>query len=264
MTAINGSVSNPSGSPMAALASLALLSENSRPAREPTALRFAQALIDVSQGTRWSWDGACLETVSAFSHDLIGYKGGINLYEYVKDNPMGFTDPGGLYVQGCICKSWGEKSVVIVNSPTPLDCETVCHDHSMTSMGVACIGVPGVVEGIIWTIEVAWPNDPTQMCRLLLERIGKEEAAGNLAVAAELRRIYNAKCRSKGGDEWGEVCCVYQNDRTGKKMFLDTVCHYSRSVDISECCDSQYYQPYATLVECYHGSCANYKTQHPN
>jgi len=49
----------------------------------------------VSQGGRLGWDGACLESVSAFSHDPIGYAGGMNLYAYCGDNPVNATDPMG-------------------------------------------------------------------------------------------------------------------------------------------------------------------------
>ena len=43
----------------------------------------------------WGWDGASLESVSAFSHDPAGYRGGINLYEYCGDDPLTRTDPSG-------------------------------------------------------------------------------------------------------------------------------------------------------------------------
>ena len=50
----------------------------------------------LSLGSRWGWDGASLKTVSAFSHDPIGYRGGINLYEYCGDGPVNAVDPEGL------------------------------------------------------------------------------------------------------------------------------------------------------------------------
>jgi hypothetical protein len=50
----------------------------------------------VSQETRWGWDGASLESVSGFSHDPIGYRGGLNLYEYCGDSPLTRFDPTGL------------------------------------------------------------------------------------------------------------------------------------------------------------------------
>ena len=45
---------------------------------------------------RWGSDGASLESVSGFSDDPIGYRGGINLYEYCGDNPVRRIDPEGL------------------------------------------------------------------------------------------------------------------------------------------------------------------------
>ena len=45
---------------------------------------------------RWGWDGACLESVLAFSHDPIGTDGGMNLYEYVGDSPTDKVDSSGL------------------------------------------------------------------------------------------------------------------------------------------------------------------------
>ena len=51
----------------------------------------------LSREGRWGWDGACLETVSAIAHDPIGYKGGVNLYEYVGDSALTRTDPNGLW-----------------------------------------------------------------------------------------------------------------------------------------------------------------------
>lgn len=57
--------------------------------------RPRQAEAHVSRERRWGSDGACLEGVSAFSHDPIGYDGGINLYEYVGDDPLMRTDPTG-------------------------------------------------------------------------------------------------------------------------------------------------------------------------
>ena len=51
--------------------------------------RPRQAEAHVSRERRWGSDGACLEGVSAFSHDPIGYRGGINLYEYVEMRHLG-------------------------------------------------------------------------------------------------------------------------------------------------------------------------------
>ena len=48
-----------------------------------------------SQGVRWGWDGASLESAAAFSHDPIGYTDDTNIYEYVGDAPTGLTDPSG-------------------------------------------------------------------------------------------------------------------------------------------------------------------------
>ena len=42
----------------------------------------------------WGWDGACLESVSAFSHDPIFI--GTNLYRYCGDDPTNYSDPTGL------------------------------------------------------------------------------------------------------------------------------------------------------------------------
>jgi hypothetical protein len=50
----------------------------------------------LSREERWGSDGASLESVSAFSHDPIGYRGGRNLYEYCGDGPVNRTDPLGL------------------------------------------------------------------------------------------------------------------------------------------------------------------------
>jgi hypothetical protein len=65
-------------------------------------------VAQLSTSTRWGWDGACLESVSAFSHDPIGYVGGdMNLYEYCGDWPIGGTDPSGESVMflcwKCLC-----------------------------------------------------------------------------------------------------------------------------------------------------------------
>ena len=59
---------------------------------EPGRRRVAS---DVSREGRWGWDGASLEHVSGFSDDPIGYRGGMNLYEYVGDAPSLYTDPAG-------------------------------------------------------------------------------------------------------------------------------------------------------------------------
>ncbi len=55
-----------------------------------------KVLVPVSRDGRWGWDGACLESVSGSCVDPISYKGGMNLYEYVRDDPTNATDPSGL------------------------------------------------------------------------------------------------------------------------------------------------------------------------
>ena len=42
----------------------------------------------------WGWDGASLESVSAFSHDPAASSP--NLYQYCGNNPLQYTDPLGL------------------------------------------------------------------------------------------------------------------------------------------------------------------------
>ena len=74
---------------------IATLGENTCPAQKFPAMGLLQVFDDVSQGRRWGSDGACLESVSGFSHDPIGYRGGINLYEYVGDDPTDNVDPMG-------------------------------------------------------------------------------------------------------------------------------------------------------------------------
>ena len=54
----------------------------------------------LNQGRQLGWDGACLESVSGFSHDPIGYRGGMDLYEYCGDDPTMYLDPAGT--------DWGE------------------------------------------------------------------------------------------------------------------------------------------------------------
>jgi hypothetical protein len=48
--------------------------------------------------------------VSAFSHDPSGYRGGINLYEYVADDPLIATDP---YGQKLVLAGWGDGKYLL-------------------------------------------------------------------------------------------------------------------------------------------------------
>jgi hypothetical protein len=80
---------------------LGTVAENTRPAQKSTAMRLAQVFGDVRQGRRWGSDGASLESVSGFSHDPAGYRAGdSNLYRYVFNNPVVWTDPSGLWLDG--------------------------------------------------------------------------------------------------------------------------------------------------------------------
>jgi hypothetical protein len=72
----------------------------------------------LSREQRWGSDGASLESVSGFSHDPIGYKGGINLYEYVGDDPLTRTDPQGLKpLQGNVVAGCGTFSIDMKPAP---------------------------------------------------------------------------------------------------------------------------------------------------
>jgi hypothetical protein len=68
---------------------------NSRRGEFLSSVRCSPIEAYLSQGRRWGWDGASLESVSGFSQDPIGYRGGFNLYEYVGDDPLIRTDPSG-------------------------------------------------------------------------------------------------------------------------------------------------------------------------
>jgi hypothetical protein len=56
--------------------------------------RMSQVVAPLSRERCWGSDGASLESVSAFSQDPAAI--GMNLYEYVGDDPLTQTDPSGL------------------------------------------------------------------------------------------------------------------------------------------------------------------------
>jgi hypothetical protein len=58
----------------------------------------------LSQGRPLGSDGACLESVSGFSHDPIAAD--VNLYRYCADDPLTHTDPTGLKTCGPDVTDW--------------------------------------------------------------------------------------------------------------------------------------------------------------
>ena len=132
------------------------------PGEKSTATRFAQVFGDVRQGRRWGSDGASLESVSGFSHDPIGYRGGINLYEYCGNNPVMRTDPTGLWFY------WTDSRVDVYVTWT--DCAGTTHTVSGEGPAFlrATLGNISAACGVINTLTLkghgAWDGTGYPSC----------------------------------------------------------------------------------------------------
>lgn len=151
---------------------MAFLRANPRPGKGFLETCVELGAARTSQGRRWGWDGASLESASAFSHDPISYLAGMNLYEYVNDRPTNGTDPSGHggwgeFVGQCqTCEIHGYNNNFVlcqsVNPPPPVNLPPAVHGVQVCCEPTDAAGTAiGVMAAAVFGIEHCWIRTST-------------------------------------------------------------------------------------------------------
>jgi hypothetical protein len=114
--AMTGTCSTPGAKTAVLTGRTAFLGAGPRPEKGFLETSFELVAGRTSREERWGWDGASVESVSAFSHDPIGFAAGdVNLYRYVGNMPTMATDFTGTQAAGA------NEVLVDQQNPFPVD-----------------------------------------------------------------------------------------------------------------------------------------------
>lgn len=133
--------------------------------------------------------------------DPVGMAGGINLYRYVRNNPLLSVDPLGLFESGDViwrCCANGCDVVTVFNDPTP---SNDCDNYGGSAPDVFGFGPSDSCdecEGTAEVVQLNGPADPYGGCYIL----GKVPGSG--ASQAELMNRFQNDWRiDEGNPPWG-------------------------------------------------------------
>jgi hypothetical protein len=116
---------------------------------------------DPSREFYWVCDPASFGFTSGASHDPIGYRGGINLYECVGDNPTDRTDPNGHCGYSAILAPPPARTAPPPTARSDAQCckdaKTAGEDHGSLGGGICC---DGRMVLCVW-MQNQSPGDPS-------------------------------------------------------------------------------------------------------
>ena len=121
----------------------------------------------------WGWDGASLESVSAFSHDPLLFEAGdFNLYRYVHDNPLTRTDPTGLaevcgprvwLYTGWWCVEQNVWDAAMEAAGEVVNCWWKCEVETHKCVGGKLLTATEVISGVASLPGVSIPKLPNEI-----------------------------------------------------------------------------------------------------